>query len=66
MPKCWTETSASVQCVAMRATEAPASRDRCRSAMVPMPGTRSTAILAWVASSVAAVISAISSVSENP
>ncbi len=66
MPKCWMETSASVQCVAIRATDAPASRARCRSAMVPMPGTRSIAILACVASCSAAVISAMSSVSEKP
>ena len=66
-PKCWIETSASVQWVAMRATEAPAvvgvlqvvhacrARGACR-----------TAILAWVASSTAAAMSFISSTLEKP
>ena len=50
-PKCWMDTSASVQWVAILATDAPASRAPRRSSIVPMPGTSSTAIFAWVASS---------------
>ena len=65
-PKCCTDTSASVQWVATRATRAPASWARCRSFMVPMPGTSSTAIWACVASSTAAEISLISSSAEKP
>ena len=44
--KCWSETSASVQWVAIRATDAPASRAIRRSSTVPTPGSSSTAILA--------------------
>ena len=66
MPKCWMDTSASVQWVAMRATEAPASRARRRSSIVPMPGTSRIAILACAASCAAALISWTSSVSEKP
>ena len=47
-PKCWIETSASVQWVAIRATEAPASLALRRSSIVPMPGTSRIAILACV------------------
>ena len=65
-PKCWMDTSASVQWVAILATEAPASRELRRSSLVPMPGTSSTAILAWVASSTPAAIRAISSTREKP
>jgi len=60
------DTSASVQWVAILATEAPASRELRRSSFVPMPGTSSTAILAWVASSTPAAISLISSTREKP
>ena len=65
-PKCWTDTSASVQCVAIRATDAPASRALRRSSIVPMPGTSRIAIFACVASSAAARIRVISSVREKP
>ena len=65
-PKCWTDTSASVQCVAILATDAPASCARRRSSTVPTPGSSRTAIRAVAASSTAARISAISSVPENP
>ncbi len=65
-PKCWTDTSASVQWVAMRATAAPAWCAFFRSATVPTPGSSSTAMRAAVASSTAARISWISSVPENP
>ena len=65
-PKCCTDTSASVQCVAMRATDAPASRALRRSSIVPMPGTSRIAILARFASSYAARISTISSTREKP
>ena len=65
-PKCWIETSASVQWVAIRATEAPASRALRRSSMVPMPGTSRTAILASVASSAAARTRVMSSTFEKP
>ena len=64
--KCWTETSASVQWVAIRATDAPASRASRRSSTVPTPGSSSTAIRAARASSTAALISEISSTSEKP
>jgi hypothetical protein len=65
-PKCWIETSASVQWVAIRATEAPASRALRRSSIVPMPGTSSTAIIACVASSAAARTRVMSSTLEKP
>ena len=65
-PKCWTETSASVQCVAILATDAPASRAWRRSSTVPTPGSSSTAIFAATASSTAALISEISSTAEKP
>ncbi len=65
-PKCWMDTSASVQWVAILATVAPAWWAPRRSFLVPMPGTSSTAILAWVASSTPATIRAISSTRENP
>ena len=64
--KCWTDTSASVQWVAIRATDAPASRASRRSSTVPTPGSSSTAIRAARASSTAARISEISSTSEKP
>jgi hypothetical protein len=65
-PKCCTDTSASVQWVAIRAIEAPAACAALRSSTVPTPGSSSTAISARVASSTAARISPISSVAENP
>jgi len=64
--KCCGETSASVQWVATRTMVAPASCARRRSSAVPMPGTSSTAIFAWRASSAAALMSVISSVREKP
>ena len=64
--KCCSDTSASVQWVAMRATDAPASRARRRSPMVPTPGSSSTAILARRASSAAAATSLTSSTAEIP
>ena len=65
-PKCWIDTSASVQWVATRATEAPASWAARRWCRVPSPGRMSTAILARVASSTAARMSCISSTLEKP
>ena len=65
-PKCCGLTSASVQWVATRTTSAPASWARRRSSTVPMPGTSSTAIRAFRASSRAAEIRRSSSVWENP
>ena len=65
-PKCCGLTSASVQWVATRTISAPASWARRRSSTVPMPGTSSTAIRAWVASSRAAAMSLSSSVWEKP
>ncbi len=65
-PKCWIDTSASVQWVAMRATEAPAAWAFFSSCTVPRPGSMRTAILAWVASSTAAAMSFISSTLEKP
>ena len=44
--KCWIDTSASVQCVAMRAIDAPASCAIRRSLTVPSPGSRRTAMRA--------------------
>ena len=64
--KCWSDTSASVQWVAIRATDAPASRASFRSSTVPSPGSSSTAIFAAAASSAAARTSRISSVAEKP
>ena len=64
--KCWSETSASVQWVAMRATEAPAAWAFFSSCTVPRPGSMRMAILAWVASSTAAAMSCISSTLEKP
>ena len=55
-----------MQCVAILATDAPASRARRRSSTVPTPGSSSTAIRAAVASATAARISAISSTAEKP
>ncbi len=65
-PKCWIDTSASVQCVAIRATEAPAAWARLRWCTVPSPGSMSTAIFARVASSTAASMRRNSSTLEKP
>ena len=64
--KCCTDTSASVQWVAIRATDAPASRACFRSSTVPRPGSSSTAIFAARASCTAAATSLMSSVAEKP
>ena len=60
-PKCWIDTSASVQWVAILATLAPTSCARFRSVIVPTPGSSSTAIRAALASSTAAAIRSNSS-----
>jgi hypothetical protein len=64
-PKCWIDTSASVQWVAIRATEAP-SCAFLRWCTVPRPGSMRMAILAWRASSTAALMSWNSSTLEKP
>ena len=64
--KCWADTSASVQWVAIRATDAPASRACLRSSTVPTPGSSSTAIFAEAASVAAARTRSMSLVAENP
>ena len=65
-PKCWIETSASVQCVAMRATDAPTAWAFFRWCTVPSPGSMRMAIFACVASSTAALMRSNSSTLEKP
>ena len=66
MPMCCSAMSASVQCVAMRATWTPRSAMARRSSTVPMPGISRQAIFAFLAAATAALTSLYSSVPENP
>ena len=66
MPMCCSAMSASVQWVAMRATEAPRSAMARRSSAVPMPGISRQAIFAVFAAATAAEISSMSLVPEKP
>ena len=65
-PKCWADTSASVQWVAMRMTDTPKSAAAEMSSLVPRPGSIRAAILARVAVATAAFMRTRSSVWENP
>lgn len=65
-PKCWTEMSASVQCVAMRHTLAPFACAALMSSFTPRPGSIRNAMRAWRAVSTAALMSSCSGVFENP
>ncbi len=58
--------SASVQCVAIRTIDTPASAMYLMSSFVPTPGSISAAILARVAAFTAVAMSSRSSVSEKP
>ena len=65
-PKCWIETSASVQWVAIRQIEPPLFCASLMSSLVPTPGSIRKAILASLAVSAASLISSCSGVLENP
>ncbi len=62
---CWA-MSASVQCVATRATEAPSACAAFKSVSVPIPGSSSAAIRASCTAPAAASISAASGWAERP
>ncbi len=64
--KCCSDTSASVQCVAMRQIEPPLSWAARMSSLTPTPGSIRKAILARLAVSAAILISSCSGVRENP
>jgi len=63
---CCSVMSASVQCTAMRTTLTPRSRTRRSSSTVPMPGTSSTAMSAFVVALTAASTSLFSSTLLKP
>ena len=65
-PKCWMETSASVQWVAIRQIEPPLFCASLMSSLVPTPGSIRNAILASFAVSAASLISSCSGVLEKP
>ena len=65
-PKCWMDTSASVQWVAMRQIDPPLFWASLMSSFVPTPGSIKNAILAVFAVCAARVISSCSGVLENP
>ena len=65
-PKCWMDTSASVQCVAIRQIEPPFCWASLMSSLVPRPGNIRNAILDSFAVSAASLISSCSGVLENP
>ena len=65
-PKCWIETSASVQCVAIRQIEPPLFCASLMSSLMPTPGSIRKAILASFAVSAASLINSCSGVLENP
>ena len=67
MAKCCRAMSASVQCVAMRTTDTPMSRQALMSSMVPTPGSISAAMRERpAAAATAASINNLSSTAENP
>ena len=63
---CCAATSASVQCVAIRAMLTPYSFDLYRSSRVPMPGSSSTASFDFVTVSAATFIRSYSGSFEKP
>ena len=65
-PKCWMDTSASVQWVAMRQIDPPLFWASLMSSLVPTPGSIKNAIRAVLAVSAASLISSCSGVLENP
>ena len=65
-PKCWIDTSASVQWVAIRQIEPPLFCASLMSSLVPTPGSIRNAILASLAVSAASLISSCSGVLEKP
>ena len=64
--KCCSETSASVQWVAIRQMEPPLSCASRMSSLVPTPGSMRNAILAFFAVSAAILMSSCSGVCEKP
>ena len=65
-PKCWIDTSASVQCVAMRQIDPPFCCASLMSSLVPRPGSIRKAILDSLAVSAASLMSSCSGVLEKP
>ena len=65
-PKCWTDTSASVQWVAIRQIDPPLFCASLMSYLVPTPGSIRKAILASLAVSAATLINSCSGVFEKP
>ncbi|CNU64513.1 Uncharacterised protein [Mycobacterium tuberculosis] len=65
-PKCWIDTSASVQWVAIRQIDPPLSRASLMSSLVPTPGNIKNAIRASFAVAAASLISSCSGVFEKP
>jgi hypothetical protein len=65
-PKCCSDTSASVQWVAIRQIDAPLSAAMPMSSLTPTPGSIRNAILARLAVLAASVISSCSGVLEKP
>jgi len=64
--KCWTEMSASVQCVAIRQTLAPLSAASLMSSVMPTPGSMRNAIFARLAALTAVLIRSCSGVRLKP
>ena len=64
--KCWTEMSASVQCVAIRQTLAPLPAACRMSSVMPTPGSMRKAILARLAALTAVPIRSCSGVRLKP
>ena len=65
-PKCWIDTSASVQWVAIRQIEPPLFCASLMSSLVPTPGSIRNAILDSLAVSAASLMSSCSGVFEKP